>query len=145
MADALLELRNKSVFTFFMLNSIFVLLIFFLELKKKTLSIKWPFGDKDLDLEPIGFVFVAFFAIILLIQFVAMLFHRFATLSQILVSTDLNISTPCTPKNIDSVRQEASVTKGGVGLVRALQQKKLFEGKAPGTCIVRILSFILSY
>ena len=128
MADALLDLRNKSVFTFFMLNSIFVLLIFILELKKRSLSIKWPFGSKQLDLEPIGFVFVAFFAIILLIQFIAMLFHRFGTISQILAATDLNITTPCTPRNIDSIRQEASVAKGGVGLVRALQQQKLFEG-----------------
>lgn len=43
-----------------------------------------------LQLEPIGLVFVFFFALILVIQFTAMLFHRFGTLSHILSSTELN-------------------------------------------------------
>lgn len=43
-----------------------------------------------LQLEPIGLVFVFFFALILVIQFTAMLFHRFGTLSHILASTELN-------------------------------------------------------
>ena len=40
-------------------------------------------------MEPIGLVFVFFFALILLIQFIAMLFHRFVTLSHILSSCEL--------------------------------------------------------
>jgi len=44
-----------------------------------------------LHLEPIGLVFVFFFAFIIVIQFTAMLFHRFGTLSHILASTDLNL------------------------------------------------------
>lgn len=43
-----------------------------------------------LQLEPIGLVFVFFFALILVIQFSAMLFHRFGTLAHILSSTELN-------------------------------------------------------
>jgi hypothetical protein len=43
-----------------------------------------------LQLEPIGLVFVFFFALILIIQFMAMLFHRFGTISHILASTELN-------------------------------------------------------
>lgn len=43
-----------------------------------------------LQLEPIGLVFVFFFALILVIQFTAMLFHRFGTLAHILSSTELN-------------------------------------------------------
>jgi chitin synthase len=43
-----------------------------------------------LQLEPIGLVFVFFFALILVIQFTAMMFHRFGTLSHILASTELN-------------------------------------------------------
>ena len=42
-----------------------------------------------LQLEPIGLVFVFFFALILVIQFSAMLFHRFGTISHILASTEL--------------------------------------------------------
>ena len=44
-----------------------------------------------LQLEPIGLVFVFFFALILVIQFSAMLFHRFGTISHILASTELNL------------------------------------------------------
>lgn len=43
-----------------------------------------------LQLEPIGLVFVFFFALILVIQFTAMLFHRFGTLAHILASTSLD-------------------------------------------------------
>lgn len=44
-----------------------------------------------LQLEPIGLVFVFFFALILVIQFSAMLFHRFGTLSHILASAELSL------------------------------------------------------
>ena len=46
-------------------------------------------AERELHLEPIGLVFVFFFGLILIIQFVAMLFHRFGTLSHILASTEL--------------------------------------------------------
>ena len=42
-----------------------------------------------LQLEPLGLVFVFFFALIIVIQFTAMLFHRFGTISHILASTEL--------------------------------------------------------
>jgi len=130
MADALLRLRNQCVFTFFMLNSILILLIFFLELEKKSVHIKWPFGNQELILEPIGFLFVIFFAIILVIQFIAMLFHRFGTLSHILASTPLNLActTRCNTKNVAAVKKDASVSKGGLGLVHALMQGESFDG-----------------
>lgn len=43
-----------------------------------------------LHLEPIGIVLVFFFSLIIIIQFVAMIFHRFGTISHILASTELN-------------------------------------------------------
>lgn len=45
-AQDLLELRNKSVFAFFMFNSLFVLIVFLLQLNKDKLHIEWPFGIK---------------------------------------------------------------------------------------------------
>ncbi|KAG8237766.1 hypothetical protein J437_LFUL017830, partial [Ladona fulva] len=42
-----------------------------------------------MELEPIGLVFVFFFGVILVIQFIAMLMHRLGTLSHILASTEL--------------------------------------------------------
>ncbi|XP_015109436.1 chitin synthase chs-2 isoform X1 [Diachasma alloeum] len=105
-ANDLKDLRDKSVFAFFMLNALFVLIVFLLQLNKDLLHVKWPFGIKTnitydestqevhvskeyLQLEPIGLVFVFFFALILVIQFTAMLFHRFGTFAHILSSTVL--------------------------------------------------------
>jgi chitin synthase len=56
-----------------------------------------------LELEPIGLVFLLSFALLLFIQFFAMLFHRFGTLSHILSSTEMEWY--CTKKvRIDKVR-----------------------------------------
>lgn len=64
-----------------------------------------------LQLEPIGLVFVFFFALILIIQFVAMLFHRFGTISHILASTELT----CCNKKVGRTREgKGEGTKGGV-------------------------------
>lgn len=130
-AAALKDLRNKSVFTFFILNALYVTVVFLLTLEKDKVHIRWPLGvthnvtyayqgaaaapavsnkyyvnscsltllsnvqvliESDyLQLEPIGMVFVLFFASIMVIQFIAMLFHRFGTFSQILASTEIKI------------------------------------------------------
>ncbi|CAG0919230.1 unnamed protein product [Notodromas monacha] len=128
------ELRNRSVFYFFMCNAIFILIVFLLQLNKDNLHFKWPFGEKTnvtllseegaqpivtkeyLQLEPIGLVFVFFFALILIIQFTAMLFHRFGTLSHILASTEL---TCCNKKVDDSV---LDIEKSAVQIVKELQK-----------------------
>ncbi|KAI4504800.1 hypothetical protein M0802_000350 [Mischocyttarus mexicanus] len=106
-ASDLIELRNKSVFAFLMFNALFVLIVFLLQLNKDQLHVVWPLGVKTnityieetsevhvtkeyLQLEPIGLVFVFFFALILVIQFTAMLFHRFGTFAHILASTTLD-------------------------------------------------------
>lgn len=103
------DLRDKMVFTFFMLNSLFVLVIFLLTLKKDFLHLNWPIDPKTnftyyssknevyvyvtyLELEPIGFVFLIFFALLMVVQFVAMLIHRFGTFSQILTQTKIDFN-----------------------------------------------------
>jgi hypothetical protein len=43
-----------------------------------------------LELEPIGVLFIIFFGVILIIQFLAMLVHRFGTLSHMLSTTQIN-------------------------------------------------------
>lgn len=132
-AAALKDLRNKSVFTFFILNALYVTVVFLLTLQKDKVHIRWPLGvlhnisyvhpsasitpavrnsihtiqlsnskniscaaqvlieSQYLQLEPIGMVFVLFFASIMVIQFTAMLFHRFGTFSQILASTEIKV------------------------------------------------------
>ncbi|KAF5283180.1 hypothetical protein FQR65_LT02692 [Abscondita terminalis] len=100
------DLRDTSVLGFFMINAIFVLVVFLLTLKKDLLHADWPLdvkynftyhpssGDIELDerpleLEPIGFVFLIFFFSLLVVQFIGMLFHRLSTLSQILCTTKI--------------------------------------------------------
>ncbi|XP_049868768.1 chitin synthase chs-2 isoform X1 [Pectinophora gossypiella] len=135
-AGDLIELRNKSVFAFFMFNALFILIVFLLQLNKDQLHVDWPLGIKTnitviadtgeviitkeyLQLEPIGLVFVFFFALILVIQFTAMLFHRFGTLSHILASTELNWF--CTKKSED-LSQDALLDKNAIAIVKDLQK-----------------------
>ncbi|XP_055379222.1 chitin synthase chs-2 isoform X1 [Condylostylus longicornis] len=136
------ELRNTSVFSFFMINALFVLIVFLLQLNKDNLHVKWPFGVKTnitydettqevhitkeyLQLEPIGLVFVFFFALILVIQFTAMLFHRFGTLSHILASTELNL---CFKKKSEELSQDALIDKHAVEIVKNLQRLQGIDG-----------------
>ncbi|XP_050718358.1 chitin synthase chs-2-like isoform X3 [Eriocheir sinensis] len=135
------ELRNKSFFSFFMLNALFVLIVFLLQLNKDELHIDWPLGIREnitiipetqevlisqehLQLEPIGLVFVFFFALILIIQFVAMLFHRFGTISHILASTELT----CCNKKAEDTTEDAFIQRNAVDIVRQLQRLKGIDG-----------------
>ncbi|XP_055923356.1 chitin synthase chs-2 isoform X2 [Eupeodes corollae] len=140
-AADLKELRNSSVFAFFMINALFVLIVFLLQLNKDNIHVKWPFGVRTnitydestqevhiskeyLQLEPIGLVFVFFFALILVIQFSAMLFHRFGTISHILASTELNW---CKKKSED-LSQDALIDKHAVEIVKNLQRLQGIDG-----------------
>ncbi|XP_040583648.1 chitin synthase chs-2 [Lepeophtheirus salmonis] len=142
MAQGLKELRNKAVFFFAMFNALFVLIVFMLTLHKDVLHIDWPFGAKVeiyiseddeqaivgveyLHLEPIGIVLVFFFFAIILIQFVAMLFHRFGTISHILASTDLS----CCAKKEDVLSDEALIEKNAVAIVKQMQKLRGIDGE----------------
>ena len=97
------------VFSFFMLNAVFVVVVYLLQQNKDSLYIEWPLGatanvtyvgPKEspvveveytyLQLEPIGLVFVLFFAVVVIIQAVGMMFHRWGTISQIVSTTKLD-------------------------------------------------------
>jgi len=45
-AQGLRELRDRSVFFFMMINAIFIIIVFLMQLNKEQLHIKWPFGIK---------------------------------------------------------------------------------------------------
>lgn len=129
-------LRDTVVFAFVMLNALFVLIVFLLQLKKEDLHVQWPFNAQNeifynpntneiiirrhyLKLEPIGLLFVIFFGIILLIQFLAMLVHRFGTISQILATT--KIDWYC-GKNSNELSQQAKLKGAAVTIARQLQK-----------------------
>lgn len=133
----LIDLRNRSVSGFFMLNVVFIIIVLVLQLQKDCLHIEWPFGPKynhtitpcntdtrkeiwvvtRLQLEPIGLVFLVFFMSILVIQFFAMLMHRFGTLAHIIASTELF----CFRKPLDKLSEEDLVVQNAVEIARELQ------------------------
>jgi len=139
--QGLKELRDTVVFYFAMGNAIFVIIVFLLTLNKDKIYLNWPFGIKEnitineetldvlitkeyLHLEPIGIVLVFFFFGIVVIQFIAMLFHRFGTISHILASTDLN----CCTKKEDVLSDEALIEKNAVEIVKQMQRLKGIDG-----------------
>lgn len=90
-ARDLISLRNQMVFSFFMLNALFVLIVFMLQEKKDIINVPWPLDPKQnisyvkddntgprvevaqehLQLEPIGLVFLLFFGAVLIFQVVS--------------------------------------------------------------------------
>lgn len=117
-----------------MANALFVLIILLLQLNKEFLHVTWPFNVKNnilfdkqeitiqreyLELEPISLLFVLFFGVVLVIQFIAMLFHRFATISQILATTQ--IDWYCSKKVKDTVIA-SELRENAVEIARNLQK-----------------------
>lgn len=135
------ELRNKVVFAFLMINSLFVLAVFLLQVNKKNLHLKWPLGIKysitymvssrqvriqehSLEIDPIGIVFVSFFAIILIIQFIGMLFHRLATITHILASEELR----CCLRKFENISDQAHFDRNAVQIAREIQKMQGING-----------------
>lgn len=91
------RLRNNAAFLFFMLNFLWLFIIFLLQVVqdqlKDTLYIRVPRANtqdgEEKHFEPLSVAFLVFFALIILIQFVSMLFHRYGTFLHILSSTSL--------------------------------------------------------
>uniref|UniRef100_A0A7N6ASL8 chitin synthase n=1 Tax=Anabas testudineus TaxID=64144 RepID=A0A7N6ASL8_ANATE len=82
------SLRNKAVFLYFIINVLWVVATFFLQaIGNDVISIKipkyYPNGtqsDEFLKVEPVSLMFLLSFAVLLIVQFLAMLYHRVYTL-----------------------------------------------------------------
>ncbi|CAJ1083111.1 chitin synthase chs-1-like [Xyrichtys novacula] len=86
-ANDLRELRNKINFAFFIMNAMWLAATFTLQIFGSSVFIRFPKVDfnlnstgTDVQVEPIGFMFIIGFATSVLIQFIAMLYHRIYTL-----------------------------------------------------------------
>lgn len=114
------ELRDLVVLAFFMINSMYVLIVFLLQLKKSILYVEWPWGNHGeiLKLEPIAIVFLVVFILILLIQFFGMIAHRFSTIELILAITELFCFRPKKKR----VGDQQLTAEQAVELVRDLQR-----------------------
>lgn len=124
-ARDLKSLRNNACFAFFMINALWMVIIFHLQLVqykvRDYIYVPIPrLNYEPLRFEPLGFSFLIFFAAILLVQFVSMLWHRYGTVLHLLASTDLKF---CQRKfNINQMEVEDVVQT-----VKVLQQIKGFE------------------
>ncbi len=124
-ARDLKSLRNNGCFAFFMINALWMVIIFHLQLVqfkvRDYIYVPIPrLNYEPLRFEPLGFTFLIFFASILLVQFISMLWHRYGTVLHLLASTDLKF---CQRKfNINQMEVEDVVQT-----VKVLQQIKGFE------------------
>ena len=150
-AAGLIELKNQMVFSFLMINSIWVITIYLLQDNKDLLYITWPIGytgpkitysqenedfmqiEKEyLKLEPIGLLFVFFFAIVLFIQLVGMITHRIMTLGHIVSSTSISTSLLkcCGKKDEKAFDGDAIIDEHAAAMVRRWQKLAYDEAAA---------------
>ncbi len=92
--EDLKSLRNNCCFSFLMFNAFWIVLIFTLQLLKDKLRdkiyITIPMDSKNVNMyEPVGFVYVMIFVIVMFVQFFAMLWHRSITFIQLIRKTNL--------------------------------------------------------
>ena len=88
------DLRNKGATAFLMLNALLVVVVFTLQITKNSkggLNIPWPACEKQktLFLEPVGLMFLLFYGVIITLQVLGMIVHRFGTFLHIVASTRL--------------------------------------------------------
>jgi chitin synthase len=88
------ELRNNGCFGFFMLNALWVVMQFQFEYVSVAFPrLQIPFGSlygrPDQKVQILGLIFLILFTLVLILQFVSMLFHRWGTIIEILASTRL--------------------------------------------------------
>ena len=132
------SLRNNGCFIFFMINTLWLVIIFSFQLVSERIRdyvfipIK-RLHNEPLRFEPLGFGFLVFFASILLVQFISMLWHRYGTLLHLLASTDLKVFQKNGGKGGFGQRRGDFTADNGedaVEQVKVLQQLKGFDEEA---------------
>merc|ERR1712226_554336 len=89
-------------------------------------------GDSDhtvhleytyLELEPLGLIFLLFFAVVLLLQIVGMLIHRIMTLGHIVSSTKVRLTFKKILGKEDKIDPEKLIEKYGVDFIKQIQRQ----------------------
>ncbi|XP_065572052.1 chitin synthase chs-2-like isoform X2 [Artemia franciscana] len=140
----LLEFRNGVIFSFFIINALYVVCIFFFQINKDLIYVEWPWGaihtisyeyptgsvptvkiqTEKLQLEPIGLVFVIFYFAVMIIQFTAMFIHRISTFAHMVSSVELSFCT----RKVEDISEDAFIEKKGVEIVRNLGALRDIDG-----------------
>lgn len=134
----LIELRNTSCLFFFIINGLFVVLIFTLAYvaeNSNNLTIKIPCDSETFrgeDIEPISMAFMLVFGILLVLQFLGMLCHRLNTFLHIAAATELKSSAKVTMDSEGQVPDAPPTDKGAVlEWVKLMQKVKPEEEEDP--------------
>ncbi|XP_031758804.1 chitin synthase chs-2-like isoform X1 [Xenopus tropicalis] len=90
------SLRSKVTFVFFMINLLWIVATFFLQLIGSTVSIHYPkvyyngtvSTTEFFMVEPVGLMFLLSFAMLLILQFLGLIYHRIYTLIHFIAYTE---------------------------------------------------------
>ncbi|XP_071357197.1 chitin synthase chs-2-like [Trachinotus anak] len=112
MAEKLKDLRNKITFVYFICNVLWLITTFTLQLSATSISIRVPKVDNNLQftgeylyIEPLGFMFILTFALLVLIQFLAMLYHRTYTLIHFVAFLDTEVKSEKRKQKVKEVKE----------------------------------------
>ncbi|XP_069138133.1 chitin synthase chs-2-like [Argopecten irradians] len=103
--DDLTSLRNNVVFGYFLMNLLFMIAIFQLQLNEDQLSQFFILGEY----EPLSLAFLSVFAIVLLTQFIGMVLHRWGTFLHLMSSTRIGLCT----RNFEEEYAEVAFKEAG--------------------------------
>ncbi|XP_076751332.1 chitin synthase chs-2 [Xylocopa sonorina] len=145
-AKGLIHIRDECLLKFFIINALFIVAIFLLQMNKGILHLQWPFSieynityvddyeihiyKKYMYLEPIGCLFIVAFVFILLIQFLAMLNHRLNTFTHVLANVKLKL--PCLNKGeyaSDDLITNTHAKNIAEGLQNTIENQTIFSSK----------------
>ncbi|CAC5419944.1 CHS1 [Mytilus coruscus] len=122
----LAELRNNVAAGFAFINLIWVAINFMFQLRKPAV-ITFPMGsnkddvDEDnIKIDALGLMFVVYFVVILLIQFIGMIVHRWGTFMHLIAITE--IPNPCKKDIDEQVRDNKDRQRNARDMIRLCEE-----------------------
>ncbi|KAM9385867.1 uncharacterized protein KZ484_007449 [Pholidichthys leucotaenia] len=101
MADDLKSLRNKINFAFFMINAMWLVATFTLQIYNEIFAIRIPIynltldrTDNEIEINPVGLMFILGFALSVVLQFIGMFYHRMNTIMHYVAFMDTETRKP---------------------------------------------------
>ncbi|XP_076090328.1 chitin synthase chs-2-like [Mytilus galloprovincialis] len=117
MKQALAQLRNEVVAGFAFINLIWISINFMFQLRKPAV-IEFPTAsgaenvdDDVIKIDALGLMFIIFFVLILLLQFIGMIFHRLGTLMHLIAITEIPNPFKCGKKQSYGNMEEENTEK----------------------------------
>lgn len=106
------DLRNKVVFGFLFLNALWLTIMTAMNEAKYTINIQIP-ATTPIIIEPLGFVFLLVFSLILVLQFIGMMMHRYETMLHILSITRWDSNPQSTTESTSNTRNNLNSARRG--------------------------------